>query len=1565
MKMKPKTARRLLLLGVLAFLAIAATVGLFGVRTWQKSRIAKGYLAEGLAAVEGGDLATARSKLARYVRVRPTDKDAWLKLAHVLESLEENNASHIFAAIKGYQQYLDLEPNDREAALALVGHYNSVGFFQEARDLASDFLPGSPADMTVADVPFLREEITARAALMENTPNAEPDPDLAALAKRIIELVPDDFYAQSAYTSWLRESSGIPEAAKHAGEVAAKHPDDVRFTWLAAMVAMDGSPAAGRAAYNTVCSIVGLEPRTAQRISQPAYTDPGFVVRVVGAFDAMGRYEHALAVLEDAAARIKDGDMERVYLRRAWQVGRGAEVAERVLKSDLKGAHSDSFAFAVLSLNDQGRRAEAAPLVDELKSRTTDFRARAWAAALEPALSLTPANALATVDALRAAEKLNQREPVIKVYLGDAYSLLDRNEEAREAWGQAAKSSFSAGWALPHVRISSSLLKDKRPEEAFRAAQLALRVSPNSIASNIAVLTSQVAMLEAGYDLPDEPAVLSDAFEQLATHVASMPSSTGTAALADSLLPGRVLLAARANNPELAQRVITDALARAPRPRSDVLRHLAVISDSAKLGLAEQCLAAAEIESGSNPDSVLTRALLLHTKGDTTGGKQLLHEAAASASPEQALVWSLAMAHYLDSSGDPGAKANWAALTDAHPEHLQMQLAALRSRSAASDLAFIEKLSERVARLTGADPTKPTTLSRIARARALLATPSPKGRDEAIKLLVAISIESEGLLDARSLLIRAYLMDDPAQGISPNIPAALEQLRSAAAIAPNKAPYQLEIGRILHLQRDFEKARSELLTVANDTSAEFPVRGQAIELLIAQRDAEAAVGPLEQMVGAHGETVQPDLLVRLAAVYTDLGKAGLALDVLHRLAAMKIDDPSMLFRIADALAFHDDSEGSAQMLASIDSLSLPPGAAEIYHARFAERRNDDAGALAHYTAATQANPKLAETWSRLARFYLNRKQYEQAARTISLGLQQLPADPELLVVQEQVHIASSPGDDANLTALADLLATNPATASRAAALRAVQEAKTAGKFEDPATLLALASRFPNELAVQMLVVRQLYRLKPPRLDDAAALVSRSLAAFPTEPEPARLAVAIFQSRGEYQAMLGAAEAWQELTHSLESALAVAESQLTLNQPRQAIETLRPYLETARQSPSDPESMITLGLQARALILDGKAREAHTILSPLLSQHRPLITQVWLPLAAAIVPEQRDARAWVELAQQLLASPSTEEKIALGGSWHALAKRFPEDRSELLTWAIEILRPLAEQNPPPLAALHALGSSLQLAGDHAGAIAVLRKAVALSPDSEGSWLLLASFQVESKLELDDAIASAQKAEELVPGPNTVALGVLASAHEAKAAELRPQSPALANAESQKSIDAYRQILAIQPQNLQAIWKLAQFAEARVDFPAVIEMYERLLLIPSAATSFDLAAIQNNLAYAILMNSKGSADLDRARQLVQSALDRAPSPSFLDTLGMIEAARKDRPAAIDAFRRALAANPQLASSYVQLLGLLASGNDSQKAEARQMLSGLALKIGSEQDLPEDQRQILQSARESLAR
>lgn len=1544
MALKPKTARRLLLLAVLVLVGAGAIFAFFGVRRWQNERRSIEWRTQGMAAFEAKNYFETLNQLGRYVQKFPNDKDVLLTWAKAREKIENADGSHLMESARFYERYLDQDPGDKATARHLVTLYLQSGLWNEARDRAQRLRPQDLAKAELEHRELLMHEAQARIAIKA------ADPRAGELITRALELDAADVIAQAQYARWLRDMGRGVDIAPYIEKLRKGYGDQEWCKLAIAIISIDDkSTAQGADVFQAATTIANIDPATGDRKGPSKHGKFIKSYQLISLFDLAYRFNHSMSVMQEELRTNPDSDLRPIVARRLWQSGASREALDVIpAKLDLSpnGTHTDLLVFKIVASLDAKAEVDHAQILKAMEERSDDFRARSWLPPLRSLVKSPPPPASESVVELLAAIKDNPREPILHYWLGSRYAELGRDDEARDAWRRAGELPLSNGWATPWIRISNSLLDAGRFEPALETSALAVRISPGSTDANLASINAQVNCLDAGIPIPGGEGPLLDSIERLIAQNAGSESAP-VKAFVGALLPSRVLLLSRAGKTAQARSLVTEALAGQNPPSRNVLQQLASISMRQKLGVEDQVLAFAEKAFGVDPSGVYNRAMSMYRAGQKAEAVTLLREAVKQNAANDT-NWRLALARFLDAVGDPAAKDEWIALADAKPEDLRIQLDAMRSPAAGGDSAFIDRVSERVTKLGGGDAKSAPPLIRLAKARSMLSgKPTRQVRDEAVGMLKTLAIEAPDIPEVRKMLVAALLIDDPENNLKPDIASAVEQLRNIASSSSDRSGPILDIARLYQSQRDFAKAKAELTKVTGDPELPATSRTAAADMLIGQGEFAEAIPVLEQLVREGGPTPDSLLLFRLAGVYRSMMRDADALGILRRIIAKPPTDPEQLFQLADGLAALGDSDNAAKAIGLLDKSDLDPARRELLKASYAQRRGKPDEAAAAVERAIAISPNNADAWNTLASLYMVAGDRAKAEAVVKRGLAQIPGEPRLKIYAQQ--LAGEVADaNIDLKSIADSLAKDPANAKRAEAIRALEEMRSTDKLNDPQAWQALADRFQDDPAIQASAAQALSQLNPPQLAMAASIARRAMRNFPAAVEPAKLATFVYRQMGDWSEMLAASKAWQQLTRSRDSDIAVAEANLNTRQPKAAIEQLRPHVSTAAAGPDAPGASVVLSLQGAALIDAGQSRDAFGLLSPIIKSSRTVRNRVFLPLAGGAELPETETRQWFDAAEASAAADSIEDQLSLADAYARLSVRLPKLSKNSMDRSIAILQrldalPADKKGDQAAKILFGLGAALDRAGDPKAGAEAFRKSLAIQPDSISTMdalaRALAADAVARNADPSEAVAIAQRAMELAGGRGSSLSRTLAKCFEAQGQHRIKSGDAAGAKEAWGQAAAiYKQLTETVNPSMADFYLLAQIQETIGQYREAVATYERALAMPAPITKVDRAGLQNNLAYMLLKSDKSASSLNKAKDLAVAASGAVEHAAFYDTLGAIELARGDRDAAAAAYRKGLAADPKQVSCVVGLASALSEGGPKQIDEAKRIIGPL---------------------------
>lgn len=1516
MSLRPKTARRLILLAIAAFLLAGSAFGFVFVRQWQNERLDARHRAEGLAAAAEGRHVDAMTSLSRYLRRNQGDAEAILAYARARLRIEDRDGNYLQDAIDKYQRLLDLTPDDRAARLELLDLYLRVGYWKEAAETAQRLRPGELAEAT--DIPTLIKEATALLSAREFGPR------LPAILARVHEIDPLNPHAHLAYLALLAATDRESEAIPHAEVLLGRAPEDPRAGLVMAYAILTQAPGDGAdRASALLARCAGLDPDTAERAAEPAFDDPDLVGRIVLGFDAAGRPDLALKLLELDAPRLGDPLITRITIRRLWQSGRLDDVvaqAERLAPGD--DADTEVLALRANALMTLGRTGEASALIERIESRVHDYRAGPWASVLRlGAQGTSPADRVAS---LTSAVKANPHEPIFTSMLGEQLASLGRREEAWEQWRAAIRAPLSASWAAPRVALGESLLAAGRLTEAYQAIADARRIAPRTMIVNVAWVECATALLAQGLTSPltaGELLEIADAFDE---ELASRGPDEAIDALRERLLPCRVDLAILDHRHAEAGARVRAALDPAIELQPATLQRLSNASEAGGLGLEGEVAARLQQSYGELPTVVFARAIeMLGSEGPEPGLALLREAAARGASQGNPAIgrgdveWQVAIARFLELARHADAPEAWVALGEAHPGDLGIQRMILESSSIAADREFVERTVGRYKALIGKETGLEPIVVRLARARTMLRSGSARDRADAIAILNVIVGEESGNIEARLLLARSLATADPARGGQADIPGAIRQYEEVLSRVPGRAVVALELARLYQGQRDFARSRETIEGVLNDPTVDEGIRLAAARALVAQGDGAIAVLAIEPIVEARADGVDNAVLLALAQGYLSLRRDEDAARVFDRLAARRIVDPVVAYATAESIASRGRFDEGLAIIRGLDESLVGTGTREALEARLTQHFRAADEAIAAYELAIAAAPRRIESWRGYVDLLLREGRSDEAAAVADRALAAVGQSAEVALLVAQTRAS---GDISDLDAVLKILdgqAADPEAARLATNLR---EARARGAFDDPRGLANLADQAPNSLPIQLLVIRRLQELgahKP-----AGDIAMRAIGVFPRQSEPARLAAISFVAQGNHAELLRAAEAWRTraFPRPVEADLAVAQALVGLGQNDRALEELRPHLAAAVANPSSGLSPGLINIAARAMIASGREADCRALLLPLLASSASIRTQVWLPLAASPGRNADAAMAWLAEVEPHIPA-GDDERLLLANANLSLLSRYPDRAATILAHATDLVSDyLAAGGGSGGIAHEILGVIRHQTGDLAKAEAAYREAIRLDDSRADAMNNLAYMLLDRGTDpasIDEAVSLAQRAIATAEPPSAAHLDTLGVALGKRGERQAAAGDAGAAQSFEASAGAFRRAIDLGGADAMLLARYAFACERAEAWDEAIAAYERILLLPGI-DSDSLASLQNNLAFALVRPSREPkpAEIERARALIMASLLSGDRAAYWDTLGEVELAAARLDEAERAFRRAIELEPMSISARLGL-------------------------------------------------
>lgn len=1258
---RSRRRRRVALLLVIVVVIVGGAGAFVVASQWKRERQDSHELTQGTTAYQSGDYAKAVQHLAKYLDRHPDSAEAQMMFAQANLNMPAATARQLKAGIDALARVVHLDPSNDEAARQLLDMYKLSGQDERALSLADRLLAKNANDTGA-----LQAKAVALARLKRN-------PEALEAAKKALAVEPGAHQMQLLVLQLRRQIGDEPDVLVADAEKAlAEHPDDaVHQLMLGYAYAL---------ANNQAASNKWLTAAADREIA-----DPKLAFTIVQVLDAAGLYSTSLDVLARTATAQNDSGLFGELVKRLFEVGRYEEVVQRTQGIDPASAEArtEDLAIRAMALYQLRRRDEAEAVTKALAARPNAPVAVTWARVLEQVHASPPKPVPDTVRVLREAMPTMSANPYLHAFLGDAYASVGDNELALASWRKAAE--YRPSWGNVRTLIAKALLNAGQPEEALESAQAALNRQPNSVEAAVTVLRARAAALPSG-DREGGQALLKliDDVQKAA------PGEPQTLLLRVSLL-GQI--GDRPGATEAARAL----LAREKELPEGLLLQLAEISRRLELGIEDEAYKQIEKQAGQTPELALARAMELHRQGKTQDGLALLEEGRTTASGAgQADAWRFAAATYLDSVGDPGAGEAWVKLADDFPQNSRVQRAALRSRAARTDRAFTERVLGRLEKLMGDDSVG----FRLEKARWLLDGEATEAdATAAATLLREVITEAPKRVEPRVLLARALERSEREA-------TAIGELRNAATAIPGSVPIMLELARLQQSQRQFSEARDSIREVLATPGATEDHKREAAVLLAQQGQDAEAIGILQGLVQS-GEKSDDQERLMLASLYFRSGDAAKAEALIEQLLANQPTGQALAFALR-FYAAQGRTEGVQRVVSAIESAAMPEADRRRLLAEHYAAAGDTNQAAQMYEAAANAATKSLDAWRQLIGFHIGAGNADAALAAVDRALKELPEEPALKAVKENAELVRRfAGVDRLRSLLLTLMGDDAARRAGGEALRLVAASEGGVTPELANQLRTLADANPNLLPLQIAATRALIETR--QFPQAAAVAARAARTFPTAVEPAWLQAEALSATGRWIDVLGAAAEWRgRLSGStLAADLMLAEANLRLRQPDQAIAALKPHLDAALADPANHVEVVARHL--RGLIAMDRYADASKILVPLIPRDA-----VWrflaMEQAASSVGDANVAAQWLDAVAQSVPAEATGDRTFLGQSWWALAQR--TGRPEFAAKAKEILAAVTTREDAGANAWYLHGVITELGGDTAGAEAAYRKALAL-------------------------------------------------------------------------------------------------------------------------------------------------------------------------------------------------------------------------------------------------------------
>ena len=1232
MPMSKRARKRIVVLLVVVAVMAALTAGGYQWRQMSRASAIAESREDGLRLYAEGRWPEALDRLNEQARFMLDDAEVMVAMAESRRRVPLESGRHLAGSISYAQQALVTEPANTAALELLLELYTQVNQVTELVDIADRLLEEDPAH---AEALWAR----ARALVSLGRPGATQAID------RFIAAHPGDVRGHGLrLQEMLSLGAGREDVRAYADGLAETYPRSAEFLLLQAEARVRTSgPGEGfddlRAA--------------AERASGIEIERPETLARLVQLLDMLGLEDRASELLErelDAGAGAAWQDAVTVAVERDWKAGRIDLARDRALEAagDASTASDAILGWSVLLAPEGAPIGSDHPNYQVLRLRDS-VDARFWIHLIDGREALGAENWGTARESLLSALMSPAARGGSLAPLDIAEYLLGRAELSLGAWREAASrwervASRNPGWIGVRLELSSLMLENGLPREAFDQAGRVLARRPGSYDAGKAAARAMVVMLETGA-VPVESSDETVALIQELRAVTEGQSDTEHAQIL--ALEARTRLVR--DETDLAQRGINRlaALREETGAAPPDAQLVALLDRAEEAGLTGLDRLAPQGTEGS-AELIEREARKIAALGRLDEARAVFTRAVENAAPERKNELRRREAIWLESVGNTDGLELLLELAEGNPRSAQAQIDLLNAPSVWSREDAVTPAIARLRAVGG----EGSIAWRIYEARRLLTFDVSEARAaQAVELLGPGLRSSAPDAAALALAGEAMLALDDLTAAADYYGRAIDSDRRRVAIYPRLIAMLQTDGRL-------DLAEARLREFARLSNVDTPTRRRRAELAEAIGLWDLAVVDRRQL--ASTAAARPLDRARLAAALARHEQVREADVIMNALAEEPLDDASAVSLVADYLAARDRFD---EALAVIEQASLSRGArARIAAAVLAERgRLDDAIAQLERAEREDPTPSLYAT---LAQLELRRGRLDAAQAAIDAGLALDPQSSELAALSAAARLQSGEAGAGEALALLAEAATgsgfDPVLNEVIDATRRLAEDEDLGIYIETLERLT-ASNPPAPLLARLLATAHLQTGNADRAVQTVANLARLL---PNRPEAAQLAAEVLAQTGRLTEAESMTRRWlAQASDPYQPRIALAQLALAQNDPGAAIRALEPVRERVLAEADDAPGRVEI--LASAYARSGRAGDARAMLEGRAGSS-VLWTEIDLSVASQLNAPAPEIREWFERAEAAGAAETARPQLAQ--AWFSLAgtTRDPADFARVVT-----------------------------------------------------------------------------------------------------------------------------------------------------------------------------------------------------------------------------------------------------------------------------------------------------------
>ncbi len=1307
MAMKPRTFRRVILIGSLAGIVLALAFGYFVVRPWQNQRQIKSMRTEGLAAYEEGDFPTATAQLGRYINnVDDPDAELLLKFARSRLKWEANDGGHIRAAIGAYREYLRRNPGDTEAARELLPLMNLVGMSVEAKTLAED-LRNTHGDQSYE---------VARGYLLALAGVDASEGDIETVLEEIYNNEASTFVDVDRYFMFILRNDELHEEAQRQlvfellAEREARYPGRVLEKLVRFRLEAEGENR--EEITKELTDIIGLDPETGEWDADAPALPEESIDFLSQAFDNLRHHDLSTATLLRYALQTNNVMSATWAARRLYWAQDDETLQALEINTENGEPNPDVLGYQYLSAVRVEDADRAAKLAEEIDSVVLDSRANAWRKIIEGEKAYRDDNYVDARIAIQAAMDIYSSEPTFRLLQGDIQINTGRVKDAVELWLQANQyangdtsdpfNRQNKGWVTPMVRIINAYAAQNRLAEAFSYMdQLQLINGADPVASSTLMLSySTLAQLNA---LPRRYAM--GFIERWEANKGNIDDQAARASIAHRVAPIYLSVGQR----EEARELLLEAMASTSENPAR-LSELIQLDSLYALGVADELQIDSDAINAATPRGALqiaNRIAQNPSNSNVDAGLRVIEEGLADAAGEDRYNWEIARVRFLDGiaaqrAGPFGnqlanndlaedallrASSTWDELLKAYPDNISLMYEAADSFAYRQSIEKVEALIAEIATVTSTTGKTPSSRLRLARAYAFVGPPNSRtklNRDRALEIVRSVVASEPNNVTARTMLAGLLQM-----GVSPGInagdPDYFEPNRQGAideyvALSRqldgrNAQGYLLEAADVAFELNDkvqFVALLQEFTNRFSEDLDSLPFVAERYENFGMLREAEELYRQILD------ETRSLNALLAVADLVLKQGRARESLSLLDQIAQVEELVQPQLAQLADLYARAGSMEKAQSVLADATGYGLTPFEAKLVYARFARLHLTPDDQLDALNDAVEIEPANSFAWTLLVQRLVELERFEEAQEAYGRAAQFV--DPDETLQRLGILTRGMPQTARELLAMPGF-ENDPVLREAIERVDAYQTLAPETPVQERAQMLiAMLNEFGRLEAVQSYAVGQLSQL-----DVNPALIAReadeALKRIPSNTALMRITGESYVRLNQPNEALRVVGLWRANASapSIVADAITAQAMLQQGRAQAAADLLEPLVPGAISSPDAMGNLGVLNAYSFArLELGEDPAETSARLYPLIAGNAEIRNRVWLGLATSGLIEHELGAEWIEQAQALGfdAELSTDqERLVYANAWVTLAEANGAWERAYAQRAIELLAPM--------------------------------------------------------------------------------------------------------------------------------------------------------------------------------------------------------------------------------------------------------------------------------------------------